>query len=153
MVLITIWPVQKSENAVHFDRPQGFRDKANFTGKEASRRDRCWGIKILGFFCPAGIYGMYAYSICRYTIMITYFAFSGRDYDHGHFTRAVCCRVYDILQESLPPGFRINHPVLSTPNFPFTVGGNNHTSLCLNWSLGDEKVEIVNGFSGRTDKS
>ena len=43
-----------------FDRPQGFRDKANFTGKMASRRDGLWRIKIPGFFCPAGTYGMYA---------------------------------------------------------------------------------------------
>ena len=42
-----------------FDRPQGFQDKANFTGKMASRRDGFWGIKIPGFFCPAGTYGMY----------------------------------------------------------------------------------------------
>ena len=44
-----------------FDRPQGFRDKANLTGKMASRRDGFWGIKIPGFFCPAGTYGMYGY--------------------------------------------------------------------------------------------
>ena len=46
-----------------FDRSQGFRDKANFTGKMASRRDGFWGIQIPGFFCPAGTYGMYVHEI------------------------------------------------------------------------------------------
>ena len=47
-----MWPVQKSEIV-------GFQDKANFLEKMASRRDRFWGIKIPGFFCPAGTYDMY----------------------------------------------------------------------------------------------
>ena len=41
---------------------QGFGDKANFTGKMASRRDGFGGIKIPGFFCPAGTYGMYEFT-------------------------------------------------------------------------------------------
>lgn len=77
----------------------------------------------------------------------------GKGYDHGHFSRAVCCRVYDILQESLPPKFKINHPVLSHPNLVSPYQGTQPTHLSANWSEGDEKVEIVNGFNGRTDKS
>ena len=49
-----------------FDRPQGFWDKANFTGKMASRRDGFWGIEIPGFFCPAGTYGMYETQVLIY---------------------------------------------------------------------------------------
>ncbi|KAK3087990.1 hypothetical protein FSP39_013122 [Pinctada imbricata] len=75
----------------------------------------------------------------------------GKEYDHGHFTRAVCCRVYDVLQESLPKGYHINHPVLTHPNLPFTLGGNNPTAISMNWSQGDDKIELVNGNTGRTD--
>ena len=53
-----------------FDRPQGFGDKANFTGKMASRRDGFWGIKIPGFFCPAGTYGMYVSTLSGYMVVL-----------------------------------------------------------------------------------
>ena len=76
---------------------------------------------------------------------------SGKGYDHGHFCRAVCCRVYDILQESLPPKYKINHPVLSHPNQPSPFQGTQSTNLSANWSEGDEKVEVINGFTGKAD--
>ncbi|XP_062574046.1 adenosine deaminase domain-containing protein 1-like [Saccostrea cucullata] len=75
----------------------------------------------------------------------------GKAYDHGHFCRAVCCRVYDVLQESLPPKYTITHPVLSHPNLACPFKGTQPTPLSANWSEGDERVEIVNAYSGRTD--
>lgn len=72
-----------------------------------------------------------------------------RNFDHGHFSRAVCCRVYDILQESLPPPYHINHPTLTTTSLPSQDMGQHFTPLCMNWSQGDEKVEVIDGNTGR----
>ncbi|XP_060067861.1 adenosine deaminase domain-containing protein 1-like [Ylistrum balloti] len=72
-----------------------------------------------------------------------------RHFDHGHFCRAVCCRVYDVLQESLPPPYHINHPTLTTTSLPSPDIGVHATPLCMNWSHGDEKVEVIDGNTGR----
>ena len=66
MVLIAIWSVQKQGNAVHLT---GHKDSGT-KGKMAFRQDGFWGIKIPGFFCPAGTYGMYAVSISYRSIVI-----------------------------------------------------------------------------------
>jgi hypothetical protein len=78
------------------------------------------------------------------------FTIIGKNYDHGHFCRAVCCRVYDVLQESLPPKYKINHPVLSHPNLSSPFIGTAISANSSNWSEGDEKLEVINGNSGRT---
>ncbi|OWF55331.1 adenosine deaminase domain-containing protein 1-like [Mizuhopecten yessoensis] len=72
-----------------------------------------------------------------------------RHFDHGHFCRAVCCRVYEVLQESLPPPYHINHPTLTTTSLPSPGEGQHVTPLCMNWSEGDEKVEVHDGNTGR----
>ena len=68
--MIDIWSEARECSA--FDRLQGFRDTPNFTGKMVSVQDGFWGIKIPGFFCPAGTYGMYAFflSMASYTASI-----------------------------------------------------------------------------------
>ncbi|XP_041348456.1 adenosine deaminase domain-containing protein 1-like [Gigantopelta aegis] len=76
----------------------------------------------------------------------------GSKFDHGHFCRAVCCRVYGVLQETLPPPYQINHPRLNPVSLKFAElypDGPHPTSLCINWSDGDEQLEITDGFSGR----
>ena len=53
MVLIAIWPVQKSENAVHLTGHKD-SDKGNFTGKIASAGTGFEGSKYRGFTVPSG---------------------------------------------------------------------------------------------------
>ncbi|KAL5017270.1 hypothetical protein ScPMuIL_006859 [Solemya velum] len=73
----------------------------------------------------------------------------GGQFDHGHLTRAVCCRVYGILQESLLRVIVSTTPILSQTEYPFPEHGTQITPWCLNWSQGDEKVEMTDGFSGK----
>lgn len=71
---------------------------------------------------------------------------------HGHLSRAVCCRFADLEREMLlPPGFRVNHPVLDR-----IQGGDQmkrHTektsNYSMNWALGDERPELNDGGNGR----
>lgn len=81
---------------------------------------------------------------------MVFISFPGRQYDHGHFSRAVCCRVYDVLQKELPAGYLINHPVLTTLSKPYEHHDETLSHLCMNWSLEDE-VEVVDAIEGRTD--
>ncbi|XP_076108271.1 adenosine deaminase domain-containing protein 1-like isoform X2 [Mytilus galloprovincialis] len=74
----------------------------------------------------------------------------GRQYDHGHFSRAMCCRVYDVLENDLPDGYHINHPTLTTLSTPYQHHDETLTHLCMNWSVEDE-VEVIDGLEGRTD--
>lgn len=74
----------------------------------------------------------------------------GRQYDHGHFSRAVCCRVYDVLQTQLPPGYHINHPVLTTLSKPYEHHDETLSHLSMNWLLGDD-LEVIDAIEGRTD--
>ncbi|XP_067684217.1 adenosine deaminase domain-containing protein 1-like isoform X2 [Haliotis asinina] len=76
----------------------------------------------------------------------------GSKFDHGHCSRAVCCRVYDVLSESLPSTYHINHPRLHPVSILFSQhypDGEHATSLSVNWSEGDEKVEVTDGFTGK----
>ena len=74
----------------------------------------------------------------------------GSLHHHGHLSRAVCCRFADI-RDSLPDGFVTNHPSLGR-----VQGGDEmqrHTektsNFSVNWSLGDERGELVDGGNGR----
>lgn len=73
----------------------------------------------------------------------------GSLHHHGHLSRAVCCRFNDITD--LPPNFKINHPALGR-----VAGGDEmkrHTdktsSQSINWTVGDESVEVLDGGLGR----
>ena len=78
----------------------------------------------------------------------------GSLHHHGHLSRAVCCRFADIGSSgenaALPEGFRVNHPCLGR-----VEGGDKmqrHTdktsNLSMNWCLGDERGELIDGGNG-----
>ncbi|XP_059164781.1 adenosine deaminase domain-containing protein 1-like isoform X4 [Physella acuta] len=76
--------------------------------------------------------------------------------DHGHLSRAVCCRLYNEMQDDLPPPYTINHPCLAfSPSTPRThfVQGESQSALSLNWNRHDRAVEITDGLKGRSDPS
>lgn len=73
----------------------------------------------------------------------------GRDYHHGHFVRAVCCRLYEVINRYLPDAYKLSHPIVSTVTFGNKEIDRKFASFGLNWAHGDEKPEIVNGFSGK----
>ena len=69
MVLIAIWPVQKSENAVHLT---GHKDSGT---KQILREKWCPPGRVLrdqipGFFCPVGTYGMYVISVNLFMVLL-----------------------------------------------------------------------------------
>ncbi|XP_052228574.1 double-stranded RNA-specific editase 1-like [Dreissena polymorpha] len=78
----------------------------------------------------------------------------GREYHHGHLSRAVCCRLYDVVNRYLPNTYRLHHPNLSSGTLHIEEMEGKGTSLSINWSLADELPEIVEGFTGKvTDSS
>ena len=75
------------------------------------------------------------------------------DFDHGHLTRAYCCRVNDEINGNMPEGYILQHPYLGTLSKVKALAKGSEgivSSLGLNWSDGDEKLEIVNGTDGRS---
>ncbi len=75
----------------------------------------------------------------------------GSLHHHGHLSRAVCCRFADVSEnQQLPAGYRVNHPYLGR-----VEGGDKmqrHTdktsNLSMNWCLGDERGELIDGGNG-----
>ena len=79
--------------------------------------------------------------------------FTASDFDHGHLTRAYCCRVNDEINGNMPGGYILQHPYLGTLSKVKALAKGSEgivPSLGLNWSDGDEKLEIVNGTDGRS---
>ena len=78
--------------------------------------------------------------------------FIGLLFDHGHLSRAVCCRLAHgepDIGSSLPPGFRINHPVLGRVTTYDPPRETQKTKeLSMNWVLGDQQVELTDGTKG-----
>ncbi|CAG5134050.1 unnamed protein product [Candidula unifasciata] len=72
--------------------------------------------------------------------------------DHGHLSRAICCRVYNDLADKLPPPYIINHPALSfvlkdmkrntRPDIAVTQDS-------INFNSHDKKIELTDGLTGR----
>ena len=78
---------------------------------------------------------------------------SGYLYDHGHLSRAVCCRldrhVADDVME-IPQGYRVNHPHLGrVTSYEAQRGTDKTKAISLNWAAGDQTVEIVDGTLGQ----
>eukprot|EP00117_Sycon_ciliatum_P015250 scpid52705/ scgid15180/ Double-stranded RNA-specific adenosine deaminase; 136 kDa double-stranded RNA-binding protein; Interferon-inducible protein 4; K88DSRBP len=74
----------------------------------------------------------------------------GALYDAGHLSRAVCCRV-DGAKETLPIGYRVNHPVLNRVSVADQMQRSTEktSDSSLNWCLGDTNAELTHGPHGR----
>jgi len=77
---------------------------------------------------------------------------AGLLYDHGHLSRAVCCRLEHgepDIRDSLPAGFRINHPLLGRVTTYDPPRETQKTKeLSMNWVIGDQQVELTDGTKG-----
>jgi len=91
--------------------------------------------------------GIFFDSGCRYECWCW-----GLLYDHGHLSRAVCCRLAHgepDISAQLPSGFHINHPLLGRVTTYDPPRETQKTKeMSLNWALGDEHVELTDGTKG-----
>ena len=72
-------------------------------------------------------------------------------YDHGHLSRAVCCRLQhkDDLNIRLARGYHVNHPCIGRVTAyepPRETEKTNNISV--NWALGDSNAEVTDGRDG-----
>ncbi|KAF5898179.1 double-stranded RNA-specific adenosine deaminase, partial [Clarias magur] len=77
-------------------------------------------------------------------------------YNHGHLTRAVCCRLAregSELTKSLPPHFTLCHPEVGRVSvYDSTRQTGKTKESSVNWSLPDQlKVEVLDGTKGKVD--
>ncbi|KAK7475672.1 hypothetical protein BaRGS_00033098, partial [Batillaria attramentaria] len=80
----------------------------------------------------------------------------GQGFDHGHLSRAACCRLYDTINEEVAAPFHVNHPQLHKVTFDvqqhFPQIGH-ETLLAINWCANDpEKVEVLNTMTGQQNQ-
>lgn len=72
-------------------------------------------------------------------------------YDHGHLSRAVCCRLQhkSDLGVELSRPFRVNHPLLGRVTaYEATRHTEKTNNLSLNWAHGDTSPEVIDGRTG-----
>lgn len=72
-------------------------------------------------------------------------------YDHGHLSRAVCCRLQhnSDLNTQLPAPYYVNHPWLGRVTAYDPPRETEKTNnLSINWSIGDTTTEITDGRTG-----
>ncbi|KAF6037789.1 hypothetical protein EB796_003909 [Bugula neritina] len=75
----------------------------------------------------------------------------GNLFDHGHLSRAVCCRMPEVVNTLLPEGYMLNHPYLGRVTLYDAPRGCEKTNtLCVNWSLDHDKIEICDGRTGKS---
>ncbi|MCI4374778.1 hypothetical protein PGIGA_G00010020 [Pangasianodon gigas] len=77
-------------------------------------------------------------------------------YNHGHLTRAVCCRLArdgSELIKSLPPHFTLSHPEVGRVSvYDSTRHTGKTKESSVNWSLPDKlRVEVLDGTKGKVD--
>ncbi|KAL4636157.1 double-stranded RNA-specific adenosine deaminase-like [Arapaima gigas] len=77
-------------------------------------------------------------------------------YNHGHLTRAVCCRLArdgDDFIKNLPPYFTLNHPEVGRVSvYDSTRHTGKTKESSVNWSLADHTtVEVLDGTKGKVD--
>ena len=72
-------------------------------------------------------------------------------YDHGHLSRAVCCRLQhnNDLDTQLPSPYHVNHPWLGRVTAYEPPRETEKTNnLSVNWSVGDTCTEVTDGRTG-----
>ncbi|KAK7471852.1 hypothetical protein BaRGS_00035511 [Batillaria attramentaria] len=73
-------------------------------------------------------------------------------YDHGHLSRAVCCRLdrgEPPLASALPQMFHLNHPWLGRVTACQPLRETQKTkAFSINWTIGDAKPEVLDGTLG-----
>ncbi len=80
------------------------------------------------------------------------FILIGYQYNHGHLARAVSGRVTDDLADALPPGYQSNYPYIGrVSKYDVRLMTGDPHVLSIDWSLGDDKLEILNGGRGICD--
>lgn len=77
---------------------------------------------------------------------------TGLLYDHGHLSRATCCRLVHgepDIQQHLPPSYGVNHPKLGRVTLYEASRETQKTKEhSINWCLGDPKAEVSDGTKG-----
>ncbi|ELU14950.1 hypothetical protein CAPTEDRAFT_220233 [Capitella teleta] len=78
----------------------------------------------------------------------------GNKYDLGHLTRAFCCRIDDSVNELLPSGYHLRHPYIGRVSVyepqKEAMAGQAAGPMSVNWSLADDRIEIVACNEGRS---
>ncbi|KAL5007227.1 hypothetical protein ScPMuIL_016033 [Solemya velum] len=73
-------------------------------------------------------------------------------YDHGHLSRAVCCRLgrgVDHIDTMIPDSYTLNHPWLGRVTACDPAREVQKTkALSINWAWGDERPEVLDGTKG-----
>ena len=80
-------------------------------------------------------------------------SFAGFLYDHGHLSRAMCCRVDrddPKVDSQLPKGYVLNHPWLGRITACEPSRETQKTkALSVNWCFYDDRPEVTDGTEGR----
>jgi len=68
-------------------------------------------------------------------------------YHSEHLTRALFGRLASLV-ETLPDGYRVNRPLLSTISSPEVRQPTKSPNYACLWVLGDQTMEVVNSTTG-----
>jgi len=77
-------------------------------------------------------------------------------YHHGHLTRAICCRLDKFIEpqckKTMSNRFKVNHPTIGKVTGANSVRKANKTKTrehSINWTYGDDHVEVLDGTQGQ----
>jgi len=76
----------------------------------------------------------------------------GDNFDLGHLSRALCCRVTETLSRELPDGYSLRHPFIGRVSVYERVmkPANQSRNLSINWSTDDKLPEVLDANTGRS---
>jgi len=76
----------------------------------------------------------------------------GDNFDLGHLSRALCCRVTETLSRELPDGYSIRHPFLGRVSIsqPIRKPVDHSRNLSINWSADDMLPEVLDANTARS---